>query len=82
MKITKVKLTIERNTVAGEKISNFMSRMDLGISEVMPFPMIIEMETKSKVDKKYKERLKKEMTEKFKDELIIKDIKFEIIKQL
>lgn len=79
--MTSVKLTIDYRTIMGQKMIDFMSAVDLGIDEIIPPPMVITFDTKSKVDKKYKERLIKELKEKFK-EIIIKSVEFEVFKKL
>jgi hypothetical protein len=77
--MTNVKLTIDYRTPYQQKIISLMSKLDLGIEDIVPPPIIITFETKTKVDKKYKENLIKKFKEEFKD-IIVKDIKFEIIK--
>jgi len=77
--MTSVKLEIDYRTIIGQKITDFMSNMDLGIDDIVPPPMIITFNTKTKVDKKYKERLVKELKEKFTD-ILIKDVKFEVVR--
>ena len=72
-------MTIKYSTERAEAISNLMSNMDLGISGIGLAPTILEWETKTKVDKKYKDNLKVLFIKEFKNEMIIKHIKIETI---
>ena len=77
--MTSVELIIDYRTIMGAKIADFMSCMDLGIDDIVPPPMVITFNTKTKVDKKYKDKLIKELKEKFTD-IIIKGVEFKIVK--
>ena len=79
----KVKVTIEYNTIEGERISSFISRLDLGINSIEAEPEIIEYKTKTKVTKKYIKALRKEFFSRCKlENIIIKDVKIEASKIL
>ena len=80
---TKVRIEIYYTTKKMEWMSDIMSHLDLGIDGIAPNPIVATYITTSKVDKKYKERLLKAYREGFAgDEVIIKDIKLEIIKKI
>lgn len=76
-----VKLTIDYRTPYQQRVTSLMSAMDLGIEDIVPPPIIVTFNTKTKVDKKYKESLIKKFKDEYKD-IIVKDIKFEIIKTI
>lgn len=82
--MTNIKLTIEYTTKPLQRISSMMAAMDLGIEEILPDPMIITYTTKTKVDKKYKDRLIKMMKKEYfmNADISIKNIKMEIIKTI
>ena len=57
MKLTQVEVIVDYRTERQQKIAEFMNRLDLGISDIAPPPMVIGFTTKAKVDKQYKKMI-------------------------